>query len=117
MVSFRRLLTELGVKSYLDDSMNQKRFEEELCAPGKVDKADFYLIQGCLNTYVYEEQSRDSHVGILQGLLRSMDQNPERLAAYIDINQKNSIDQGEFLYSCKRLAPKYTDVASFLIPG
>ena len=107
--TFRLMLRDLGVRSYLDDYMNQQRFEQDVCVPGKLDRVDYPFLISCLNLFPPMDRKSDVLEGVLTAFLNAFQKNPKRVAEYLDIETDGKITKAEFSIGGKRHAQQYTD--------
>ena len=109
MSTFRLMLRDLQVKSYLDDTINNQKFESDMCMPGKVDRIDYFFLLACLNIFIPMGKKSDIVEGVLSGLLNAFNQSPKRVVEYLDIQTDQLITRAEFVVGGKRHVAQYSE--------
>ena len=102
------MLDDLNIVSYkqLED---KNKFLNALILEG--NKADFSLLQSCLNVYKPPEKNLQSaQDAILSGFLTSFKFNIPKAMDYLDIDRSGAVSKGEFIHGVKGIVKGYEHV-------
>jgi hypothetical protein len=106
---FRRLMLELNIATYNDDSKAKARLDVDLAVKGKQGMIDFFVLQSCLTTYINEQSEGNREDSLHLTFLGRFNFKVEKIIDYLDIEADEIITKSEFTFGVKRLLPAYTE--------
>jgi Ca2+-binding EF-hand superfamily protein len=105
----RRLMLELNVATYNEDSKAKSRLDADLAVKKKQGIIDYFLLQSCLTTYINEQSEGNREDSLHLTFLGRFNFKVDKIVDYLDIEADEIITKSEFTFGVKRLLPAFSE--------